>query len=199
MTFSPKDADAWYERNKHKLGASPDPVLSLLDDFEKNHGKLPIGRVFEFGCANGWRLKSFLKYNSDCWGSELSPAAIRDADPRIKMNIEPAIASCDLVIMGFVLYLVQPGSLLYWAHYADKILADGGHLVVHDFLPEHPYSRIFEHNPDLRSSKMDHSKLWLSHPGYSLVVQKTYGDGDARTHVSILKKDMKNAFPLKEI
>lgn len=198
MTFGPKDADAWYLRNKDKLDTDrDDPVFdAILDKCNLEGGD----RVFEFGCANGWRLQKLIEWcNVDAWGSELSPLACQAADKRIKLNLEPAIASCDLVIMGFCLYLIQPGSLLYWAHYADKILADGGHLVVHDFLPESPYSRIFEHNPDLRSRKMDHGKLWLAHPGYSLVVQRLFGHGDDRTHVSVLKKDMSKAFPLKEI
>lgn len=200
-TFGPKDADAWYERNKHKLPQDGDVIDNdpITDAIFSVDGIKKTGRIFEFGCANGWRLRRFIKhFKSDCWGSELSPMAIKDADPRIKMNLEPAIASCDLVIMGFCMYLLQPSSLLYWAYYADSILADGGHIIIHDFLPEYPYSRIFEHNTDLRSRKCDHTKLWLSHPAYSLALQKTFGDGDDRTHVSILRKDLKGAFPLME-
>lgn len=191
MTFSPKDADAWYERNKHKLGPhNDDPVLLAIAE----HG-LKRDRVFEFGCANGWRLSVLQRNGSaDVWGSELSPAACRDADPRIKMNIEPAIASCDIVIMGFCLYLIQPGSLLYWAHYADSILADGGHLVIHDFYSEHPFARVYEHNPTLLSRHMDFSKLWLSHPHYSMVHRTIYPD---ETSVAILRKSSKDAFPIE--
>lgn len=197
MTFGPKDADAWYERNKHKIGRGDDPVIDALKDILDG---TTVTRAFEFGCANGWRLfRLRARYGCEMWGSELSPAACRDADPRIKMNMEPAVFSCDLVIMGFCLYLIQPDSLTYWVHYADKILVDGGHLVIHDFLPEYPYSRIFEHNPNLRSRKMDHSALWLAHPAYSLVERRIIGDGDDRTHVSILRKDSTDAFPLKEI
>lgn len=196
--FSTQDADAWYRRNKHKLGVSEDPVITTLTDF----GIIPHGRVFEFGCANGWRLKCLWELfdNSiECWGSEISQDACRDADKRIKLNMEPAIASCDMVIMGFVLYLVQPENLLYWAHYANSILKDGGHLVIYDFLPDHPYSRIFEHNPELRSRKMDHAALWLANPAYSIAARRTMGDEDDKTHVTILKKDVERAFPLKEI
>lgn len=197
MTFGPKDADAWYERNKDKIGLGGDLVIDAIVDHCCPEGS---DRVFEFGCANGWRLERLMEYAGvDAWGSELSLLAIRDADKRIKMNMEPAVASCDLVIMGFCLYLIQPDSLTYWVHYADKILADGGHLVIHDFLPDHPYSRIFEHNKELRSRKMDHAQLWLAHPAYSLVERRVMGDGDDRTHVSILRKDLGNAFPLKEV
>lgn len=198
MTFGPKDADAWYERNKDVLTAEHyDPVMNAIIV----SGIKGFDRVFEYGCANGYRLNRFLKeHKSDCWGSELSPLAIRDASPKIKMNLEPAIASCDLVIIGFCLYLVQPESLLYWAHHADAILKDGGHLVIWDFLPDNPHSRIFEHNKDLRSRKMNHAKLWLSHPGYSIVYRKVHNreDDNECTHVSILKKDLANAFPLKD-
>lgn len=193
MTFGPKDADAWYLRNKDKMGVGDDPIIRTM----ANANIKPKGRVFEFGCADGWRLMR-MPPGCDLWGSELSPLACRAADPKIKMNLEPAIASCDVVIMGFCLYLVQPGSLSYWTHYADQILADGGHLVIWDFLPEYPYSRIFEHNTELRSRKMDHARLWLSLPTYSLVERRLFGDGDDRTHVTILKKDMNGAFPLKE-
>ena len=139
-----------------------------------------------------------MKYKSDCWGAELSPLAVKDADPHIKMNLEPAMSSCDLVIWGFCLYLVGPYNLLYNAYTADSYLKDGGHIVIWDFLPDHPYSRIFEHNPELRSRKMDHAQLWLAHPAYSLVRRDIYGDGDDRTHVTILRKDMADAFPLME-
>ena len=196
--FGPKDADAWYERNKHKLG-DDDPVMEAITGVLDGTG--PITKVFEFGCANGWRLSRIRgRYGSDVWGSEISPKACRDAllDPKVKMNLEPAIGSCDLVIMGFCLYVIQPDSLTYWVHYADKILADGGHIVIWDFLPDHPYSRIFEHNKELRSRKCDHAQLWLAHPAYSLVRRDIYGDGDDRTHVTILRKDMANAFPLME-
>lgn len=199
-TFSPKDADAWYERNKHKLGAGTyDPVwMAILDGVQVPK---TFGRVFEFGCANGWRLSRFMEeQKSDCWGSELSPLAIRDADPRIRVNLEPAIASCDLVIFGFCLYVIPPSDLLRYASHADLILKDGGYLIVHDFLPDYPHSRVYSHNEALRSYKMNHAKLWLSHPHYSVVHRKVYNreEPDECTHVTILKKDMANAFPLKE-
>lgn len=198
MRFAAQDADAWYLRNKEKLGIGHDPVMAALEAAE-----VPLlggVRVFEFGCANGWRLKNLIeRYKCDCWGSEISPLAVHDADPRILMNLEPAICSCHVVIFGFCLYLIQPGSLFYWVYYADQILADGGYIVIYDFLPDEPHARTYTHNPVLNSRKMDHARLWLSHPGYSLMLKRpSVHNADERTHVTILKKNMRDAFPVRE-
>lgn len=197
MSFGPKDADAWYERNKHKLGAGDDPVLKALPALSAH------SRVLEIGCANGWRLEAIKKrFGCNCWGMEISPLACQDVNKNvIILNKEPAIATVDLIILGFFLYVFSPGGLLRMASECDQFLKDGGHIIMHDFLPDYPYSRIFEHNTELRSRKMDHAQLWLGHPAYNIVHRDVYGEqgSDGCTHVTILKKNMKNAFPLKEV
>lgn len=190
MTFSPQDADAWYERNKHKLGVGDDLVIRTL----ANAGIKPHGRIFEYGCANGWRLMRFPPH-CELWGSELSPKACRDADKKIKLNMEPAIASCDMVIFGFCLYLVPPQDLFKYVHHSDLILKDGGYLVIYDFWETISHSRVYKHNPALRSYKMDHRGLFLGHPAYKQIMTSFQED---HSRVTILKKDMAHAFPIKE-
>lgn len=213
--FYPEDADAWYERNKHKLGVGEDPVMKAIQDCN-----LYPKRVMEIGCANGWRLERLVEERGVefVYGVELSELAKKDARKKLSglyspkrrlsykirgnrfvpnnLDVYGGYSAFDMVIHGFNLYVADPNALTNWVHRTDSILYDGGYLVIHDFLPEHPYSRVYEHNPKLRSRKMDHAQLWLAHPAYSLVYRETYGEGDDRTHATILRKDMANAFPL---
>jgi len=146
-TFGPEDADAWYERNKHKLGVGMDPVMKSIE-----WADIKPSRVIEVGCANGWRLaKLEEKYGCpSVFGIEMSDRAIEDS-PKWMTAYKPSERNriayrCDTVIHGFDLYLYEPNELFHEVYWADGMLLDGGHLIIHDFLPEHPYSRIFEHN-----------------------------------------------------
>jgi len=199
-TFTFRDADAWYKRNKFKINQQ-DPILNavLMQSLEPKS-------VLEIGCANGWRLARFREtFDCKAYGVELSIVAIEDAKPDRLTDIRWGIAKrlplsmpvVDMVIYGFCLYLCEPQDLFQIAAEGDRALVDGGHIIIHDFLPEHHHSRIYKHNPELRSRKMDHAQLWLAHPGYKMLHRDIYGEGDDLTqHVTILRKDVANAFPL---
>lgn len=213
MSFSPSDADAWYRRNKHKLGVGVDPVMTAI---EKTN--CFIGSVLEIGCANGWRLKRLQdRFSCAAYGIDLSRAAIRDYKPSswlswtksdrevLKLSwageatlANFANASFGNVIYGFWLYLADPQYLWEIAREGDRVLKDGGRIIIHDFLPEYPYARVFEHNDKLLSRKMNHAELWLAHPWYSMEHRDIYGEGDERTAVTILTKNTSTAFPIKE-
>ena len=207
-TFGPKDADAWYARNKHKLDQVGDPVMRAIEQ----QGIWP-NHVLEVGCADGWRLRKLHdKYECQFDGVELSMNPVHSLNSNFwkrgliwEGNAKTLGAwsrehdRTDLLIYGFCLYVCEPTDLLQIAATGDLALKDNGYIIIHDFLPDHPYSRIFEHNKELRSRKCDHAQLWLAHPAYSMVRRDIYGDDDDRTHVTILKKDMANAFPLQEI
>lgn len=210
MRFLPDDGDAWHERNTDRL-ASHDPVVETLV-LEGMHPE----RVLEIGCGSGNRLNRIReRYGSECTGCDISPDALMAGQLRYGReinlawreahNLKLVASSYDLVIYGFCLYVCPPDRLLQIAAEGDRVLKDGGYLVVHDFMPDYPHARIYKYNPMLRSRKMDYSKLWLSHPAYSLVRHKVYPhkegeeiDNNTRTVVTILKKDTTQAFPLHE-
>jgi ubiquinone/menaquinone biosynthesis C-methylase UbiE len=216
------EADAWHERNVGKIVESDtletlasDPVLLAL--CEAKH--IPIGgmHVFEIGCGNGYRLAAIRDHwFLECYGCDLSKAAIEDGVRRYgtenlhigwreAKNLKGIpTEGFDMVIYGFCLYACDPADLFQIAREGDRILKDGGYLVIYDFLPDHPHSRNYKYDRALRTYKHDYSKLWLAHPSYTIAHQRVFAheDGeeinhDTRVAVTILKKNVEGGFPLE--
>lgn len=195
-TFTSADGDAWHERNKHK-SREPDPVMESI---ERN--KLKPKSVLELGCGTGWRLENIReKYKSRIAGVEISKEAARGKDYIFSANAAQLDlmwmdGEFDLVIFGFMLYLVDRKDLFSIITAVDHVLDDGGHVIIHDFYSLKPYSRVYEHQPKLFSYKQDYAQFFLGNPAYSCIDQKFLGTLDDTTVVELLKKDMRNAYPL---
>lgn len=205
------EADAWHKRNKYKLRATAsDPVMSAL----LRAGIYPKS-VFEVGCANGYRLA----YMRDMWnievnGCDLSTAAIQDGLETYGLELLWREASrlkgvrnksYDMVIYGFCLYQCDPEDLFSIVLEGDRILKDDGYLVVYDFLPDHPHVKKYAHEPSLKTFKHDYASLWLANPAYKMAHQSIFAheadesiiDHNNRVAVTILKKEVVNAFPVE--
>lgn len=199
--FTQGEADAWHVRNKDKPRL-PDPVLETIRrlDLRPQH-------VLELGCGTGWRLAEIKAGpKRHCRGYDPSAAAVKakvfeHVYQSTALDALRLIANnyYDLVIFGFCLYVVDPEDLLLIAGHSDRVLKDKGHIVIHDFLPEYSYRRAYEHKEGLCSFKMEHSKLWLAHPGYRLVEMQSTGEDDDRVGVTVLQKDMTAGFPVREM
>lgn len=205
-----EEGDEWLLRNYEKLAKKPDRVLELVKEL-----LLDPKMIYEVGCAHGWRLSAFQDwFGCEAHGCDVSRKALSEAqrlNPKLvtawreATHLQGVKAShYDMVIYGFVLYACEPKDLHRIVAESDRILKDGGHLVIYDFAPEHPHSRGYSHSPNLRTYKMQHERLWLASPSYALVDQRIYPheDGeeiteDTRVAVSILKKNITQAFPLK--
>lgn len=198
--FTSDDADQWFRRNQHKLGVGRDLVMEAIVACN-----IKPRQVLEIGCANGWRLNRIKQaYCPDlCWGLDYSPVAINDGQERFK-NIflemgtagTPTPTGFDLVIAGFFLYLAQREDLFDIAMHLDAKVADGGHLIIHDFFPTEPHSRTYIHRPELRSYKQDYSRMFTWNPAYKVVeyFAPSCPDEDG---VMVLRKDLSNAWPLR--
>jgi len=216
-TWMQSEGNAWHDRNVAKLGGRPDPVIDTI--LELN---LFPETVFEVGCGNGWRLAQLRdRVGCKAWGCDLSTAAIADGMRRYRkdswddtFNIGWREAKnmrgipthgFDMVIYGFCLYQVDPEDLFQIVKEGDRILKDGGHLIVYDFLPDAPHSRNYGHVKELKTYKMNHAQLWLAHPYYSLKHSNHYpheeGEmitSDTRVGVTVLHKNIQRAFPLHD-
>lgn len=166
------EGDAWYERNRDKLGLH-DPVGDVIDDLALN----PTS-VLEVGAADGWRLAKLRdKFGCQVLGIDPSIQACMDASKRavamyqMTANGLPADdKSVDLLIYGFCLYLCEPSDWLRIAAEGDRVLKDGGFLIVHDFAETAaPFARRYKHCDGVLSYHVDFSKLWLSNPIYCVV------------------------------
>ena len=198
--FTESEGNKWHERNRDKPRL-PDPVLETIRRLD-----LRPQNVLELGCGTGWRLAEIKPGpKRHCRGYDPSEEAVK---ARVFEHVYKATALealrliaggfYDIIIFGFCLYLVDREELLLIAGHADRALKDGGHIVIHDFVPEYSYKRTYEHKAGLWSFKMDHSKLWLSHPSYRLVEMTSTGEDDERVGVAVLKKDMSSGFPVRE-
>lgn len=182
---------AWLDRNRSKLNEKHDPVLNAIAVF----GIKPTS-VFEVGCANGWRLEA-LKTAYNCYTYGIDPG-IEEKTWNLRQgtaeSLQALSGSFDTVIYGFCLYLCDPEDYFKIVAEGDRILRDDGHLIVYDFCTELPYKLPYKHKKGIFSHHYDFSKLWLSHPAYTMFGRTVQNE----TCVTILKKNLKNAFPVEE-
>lgn len=182
--FLESEGDAWFDRNHASLGLY-DPVTPVIEEM-----KISPTSVLEVGCANGWRLAKLReKFGCRVLGVEPSMKAATEG-ARFQVPIYQMTASAlpacrdyyDLIIYGFCLYLTDPEDWLTIAAEADRSLAPGGHIIIHDFndwLGGSPIIKQYMHKSMLFAYHYDFSKLWLGHPRYQVVkhVDGPHDDG----------------------
>jgi ubiquinone/menaquinone biosynthesis C-methylase UbiE len=201
------EGDKWFQRNASQIAQTAGDVVTEVIAALKLRPKA----VFEIGAANGHRLATLSKAYG-CTGSGLDPSseAVKKGNalyPTLDLKVGTAdelpfeTGAFDIVIVGFCMYLIDPSLHFRAVAEADRILADGGAMVVFDFLPDQPYHNDYVHLAGLRAHKMEFSKLFTAHPAYSLVhrqlAQKseTFLQPDWREGVDVLIKNMAAAFP----
>lgn len=201
------EANAWFDRNRNKIGTPEairgDLLLKIIDD----NGIKPTS-VLEVGCANGWRLEELRKrYGCQCIGVDPSFAAMADG-----MSKHPDISlysgmahflsfpdnHFDLVLYGFCLYLSAPKWLFMVASEGDRVLRNNGYLGILDFHANTPHSVRYHHDPSMRSYKMDYANLWVWNPAYEPAKVFNIASKDMELQASLLHKESALAFPLKE-
>lgn len=184
--FLEGEGKAWLDRNKDKLGKT-DPVMDAMD-----RAGLVRGNVLEIGCSDGWRLRKlheigWCAYGVDPLGHELGCISRGTAD-----DLPHITGSMDVVIYGFCLYLCDREDLFKIASEGDRVLKDGGYLIIYDFANIVPVKKPYHHKEGVFSYKMEHERLWLWNPAYSLHSRATLEDN---TSVVILHKRLASAWP----
>ena len=207
-TFLAGEGDAWFDRNRSFLNDNNDAdlVLQCLAEMRPYPD-----RVLEIGCSNGWRLNRIHAAGARvCHGIDPSRRAI-ECGKQLYSHIEfsmgtadklPDGAVFDVVIYGFCLYLCDPVDHFRIIAEGDRVLRDGGSLLIYDFDPSMPYRNEYVHRPGIFSYKLDYAKLFLAHPHYVLHQKRCFShasDGnmspDNRVAVSWLKKQLGTAWP----
>jgi SAM-dependent methyltransferase len=209
--FLSGEGNQWFQRNRLAL-SSPSPMRSLLVERLAGHMNPNQGRVLEVGCANGanlWALHQ--KLAVEVHGIDPSEAAVQDGlqtYPGLSLKVGAADQLTyddgyfDAVVFGFCLYLIDRTLLMRCASEADRVLRDGGVLVILDFDPPLPCVRDYVHRPGLKSFKMDHSALFLGNPAYVLAEKhamsheglRWHSDPNERVGLWLLRKDLANAY-----
>lgn len=197
--FEAYEADNWYLRNKDTTYvAEKDVVMTVLREYSASPAS-----VLEIGCSTGYRLNAISSSFpgvrvSGIEPSEKAVAIGREKYPQINFvnGTEDDMsafgsASFDLVIVGFVLYVVDRHLLFKAVAETDRVLKDRGILMILDFFSEkavrNPYHHItdieayaFKQNYDeiFTASKLYHllDKRSMSHTGKHYSLSNDYYD-----------------------
>ena len=179
--FAGGEGDRWFVRNKpaleddHRL--TIDPVLKALEQL----ATVPKD-VLEIGASNGYRLQE-LHNRCQCRVTAVEPSeeAIKDGrtrHPDVRFFCGTAARlplandmQFDCVIVNFVLHWIDRSQLLRSVAEIDRVLCDGGVLVIGDFFPLRPQRVAYHHLPDrdMWTYKQNYADVFLGTSLYELV------------------------------
>ena len=207
--FWKTEGDNWFKRNRHGLnkeGAINNADSALMQLLEK-HAEVQPKRVLEIGCANGWRLEELRKkYQCDCTGIDPSAEAIAEGKELFpEITFQRALASdlpldtsfFDLVIVNFVYHWVPRNTLLQSVAETDRVLQEGGFLLLGDFLPDAPCRRLYHHLPGqhVYTFKQDYAEIFLSAHLY-LLIDRLVFQHDTKASSGTIPEDKRGACSL---
>ena len=210
--FLNSEGDAWFERNfsssTGKEKSENDNILEIIREYNINPKN-----ILEVGCSDGWRLKLFREeFKCGCYGIEPSEKAV-EKSKNISNNIEVVQGTADslpyedntfdVLVYGFCLYLCDREDLFKIAYEGDRVLKDGGYIIIQDFSPPQPYRNQYIHKNDVFSYKMQYSEMFLWNPIYYKISSKVFTHSgiekieipDERVSIELLQKNAKYAYP----
>jgi len=214
--FIEYEADAWFDRNKSVLlnySKEQDRVISLIKEYN-----LEPKTVLEIGCSAGYRLdgikSSFL--GSSVFGIEPSNEAIIYGQEHfagvnfIKGTADDLSAfedeSMDIVIVGFVFYVIDRNIFFKVVSEIDRVLKNGGILIIIDFFSETALKNTYHHIKEFNafSYKQNYDEVFTSSKLYYLLDKSTWNhsekvlDASANYYdkysISLLKKDVSASY-----
>ena len=189
------EGDAYFERNleAQKVNGATKGVR-LFDDFvmcQVDGGGYVTKdkKVLEVGCCYGYNL-AYLesRYDFKCYGIEPSKKAVSYGNQifKDKIIIKQGTADeltfednfFDVVIVGTCLCQVDRILLANTLTEIDRVLRNGGFLVINDFDTPFPCRRDNRHNTATPVFKDNYGEMFLHRPyNYSLVEKRTYDFG----------------------
>ena len=195
-TFAGGEANEWLKRNKNKVTADGDPVLHSL-----KLNKIEPKNLLEVGCADGWRLREIEKLYPQCQTTGVDPLLVKPHKNSFFGGAHDlnflGNATFDVVVYGFCLYLCDRDDLFNIAKEGDRVLKDGGHIVVYDFHSTRPSKMPYKHHKGVFSYHFSYENLWNWNPAYSMATRQLYGTGNDTTEVVVLHKNSSIAWPDK--
>ncbi len=174
--FADSEGDRWFDRNNpqlEKFDPQVDPVCRLIELYS-----LKPRKVIQVGAANGFRLETIReRYQSDVFAVDVSNKALADGKskfPRIKFirgisHAIPTMECFDLVIVNFVFHWMDRRNLLRSVGEIDRVVADGGFLVIGDFYPSNFTKVRYDHLPDgeVYTYKQNYAAIFVASGLYS--------------------------------
>jgi SAM-dependent methyltransferase len=196
--FADSEGNAWFRRNSAALNADGrrDPVLDLLRQLPAER-RARVRSMCDVGCANGGRLANLREwfpnatriagFDASADAIEAGTLAHEGLDLRVGLVAEPPFEGrFDLVTIGFVMHWVDRSLLTRAIAEIDALVADGGLLVIADFLPDRPCRRNYHHRGDLDlfTYKQDYPRTFAGLGTYRELSRFTFDHGVGTPSVS---------------
>lgn len=162
--FAESEGDRYFMRNKSvAFDADSDPLCQLLRVAE-----LRPTSILEIGASRGDRLAALAnRHGCRVVGVEPSENAVLEGRSahQIEMHVGtmsavPLDEKFDVVLVNFVFHWVGRSDLLRSVAEVDRLVADGGHLGIGDFLPSGFTRTPYHHREGLWTFKQDYSALF---------------------------------------
>ena len=196
--FVESEADRWFERNQSGLERCDwqrDLPLRLIELY-----RLHPATVLEVGASNGYRLAAIVeRYGARGVAVEPSSQAIRDGrnrfpDVEFVQATADAIAlhdAFDLVIVNFVFHWIDRSKLMRTVAEIDRLLVDGGFMIIGDFFPQHPARAPYHHLPDREvfTYKQDYAAVFLASGLYRQVGMLTGDHASATPEANVTENE----------
>lgn len=179
--FQQYEANQWFARNKSLLNSyagEHDFVVNLLLQY-----KIKPLRILELGSSAGYRLH-YLKHlfpDAQVFGIDPSTDAVATGTqlyPGVELHVGTADdlsvfedGFFDLVIIGFVFYVIDRSLLLRVVSEIDRVLADKGLLINVDFFSEKAIKNNYHHITEFEafSFKQGYETIFLASEMYQLL------------------------------
>ena len=184
--FLESEGDGWFKRNEQSLSQKGDDRVNLdiLIPFLEKENK-----ILEIGCSNGENLNYFQKklpnYKLDLYGVDPSKESVKSGNQKFK-EIKLKIGTSDelefdnkffdVIICGFFLYLVDRDLLFKTVSEIDRVLKEGGYLIIVDFDVPLPICNDYQHYEGIKSYKNDYSKFFTGGNHYTVVGKKSFSN-----------------------
>jgi SAM-dependent methyltransferase len=180
--FSEFEGDRWFERNHVALNTfdrSADLPLKLIELY----GLIPHS-VLEIGAANGFRLAT-IHENTGAETVAIEPSAQAVLAGKASFQCVsfvrgtasalPLRKSFDLVIVNFVLHWIDRQSFLRTVAEVDRMVCDGGYLLIGDFYPANQLRVHYHHLKDreVYTYKQNYAATFLASGLYHPIVLLT--------------------------
>lgn len=218
--FSASEGDQWFQRNRDAINnqahRDADATLRLL----AKHPDIQPQRALEIGCANGWRLEELRKrYGAAGTGVEPSTKAVAEGEklfPNLHLHKGVAAslplpdAEFDLVILHLTLHWIARPNLFRSLAEIDRVTADGGYLIIADFLPAAPTKVTYHHLPgqNVFTYKQDYAQIFTASSLYKeldrmffhhdLRVPDDQIPPNARSSCTLLQKSLQDLYQTQE-
>lgn len=181
------EGDSYFERNVKNTNGKIEVATGcrLFEDFLNNYVQNG-GKCLEIGACYGYNLADLCqKYHMECYGIEPSEKAVKYGNEIYdKLNVHLQVGtsdyipfedlSFDYVLIGFSWFWVERKMLMKSLAEADRVLKEGGFLVIWDFDTKLPYMRANVHNDNVPTFKMDVASLLYHNPQYVLAEKRSF-------------------------